>query len=803
MKFTFTWLREHLWTEASLDEILFALTDLGLEVESVANPAERLAAFTVGEVLEAAKHPDADKLRVCRVLTEDGEKQIICGAPNARAGIKVVVAKPGDYIPGIDTTIKVGKIRGIESFGMMLSEREMELSDAHDGIVELPEDARVGARYIDIRPSDPVIEIAITPNRPDALGVAGIARDLAARGLGHVITPAIEPLAGAEPSPLAIYLAPDVVTEACPFFVGRLIRGVRNGPSPKWLQDRLRAIGLRPISSLVDITNFITYDRNRPLHVFDADKVHGPLTVRLAKPGESIKALDEKIYIFDGSETVIADPTGVESIGGVMGGERTGCTEETVNVIVEAACFDPIRTARTGRRLKINSDARYRFERGIDPAFTVQGMELATRMILDLCGGTPAELTTAGAVPETSRSYPLDPARVVSLVGMEIARETQVATLEALGFAPQEAGEGGLSVAVPSWRPDILGEADLVEEVARVASLSRLEGKPMRRRPGVTRPTLTPMQRREAQARHAIAELGYNECVTYSFIDHGAASLFGGGGDTVRLENPISSEMSHLRPDLLPGLLQAAARNQARGFLDLAMFELGYVFSGGEPGEQHLVAAGLRVGQTGGPRDPFGARRPADIYDAKADLESVLSAVGGPTTVAVRRGAPEWWHPGRSGMLSLGPKVVLGVFGELHPKVLGALDVKGPAVAFCVHLEAIPFARSRGGSRQALKLSDLQGVERDFAFVLDEGVEAEALLKAARSADKTLVTEVSVFDVFAGEKAAAQMGAGKKSLAIAVRLQPTEATLTVREIEAVSAKIVSAIQKATGGTLRQ
>ncbi|WP_424932463.1 phenylalanine--tRNA ligase subunit beta [Amaricoccus macauensis] len=802
MKFTLSWLKEHLETEASLEDITFALTDLGLEVEGVSNPAERLAAFTVGEVLEAEKHPDADKLRVCRVATAEGEQQIICGAPNARAGIKVVVAKPGDYIPGIDTTIKVGKIRGIESFGMMLSEREMELSDAHDGIVELAADAPVGARYIDIRPFDPVIEIAITPNRPDALGVSGIARDLAARGIGRVITPEIEPVPGEEPSPLAIYLAPDVATEACPLFCGRLIKGVKNGPSPQWLQDRLRAIGLRPISALVDITNFITFDRARPLHVFDADKIHGPLTVRLAKPGEKLKALDVKTYTFDGSETVIADTSGVESIGGIMGGERTGCTEETVNVIIEAAWFDPVRTAHTGRRLKINSDARYRFDRGVDPAFTQSGVEMATRMVMELCGGTPMDITVAGEVPDTRRSYPLDPVRVVSLVGMDIPRETQIASLEALGFGPRETEGGKLEVDVPSWRPDVMGEADLVEEVARVASLTKLEGKPMTRPAGVASATLTPMQKREWQARHAIAAQGMNECVTYAFIDQEAARLYGGGGDNMRLENPISSEMSHLRPALLPGLLRAAARNQARGSSDLALFEVGHVFSGGEPGEQQLVASGIRVGHTG-PRDPFGARRPVDLYDAKGDLEAVFTAIGAPTTAPVRRASREWWHPGRSGIVSLGPKVKLGAFGEIHPRVLETLGVKGPAVGFTVYLEAVPQARSKGTTRQALALSDLQSVERDFAFVLDESVEAEKVLKAARGADKALIADVSVFDVFSGEKAAAQMGAGKKSMAIAVRLQPRDATLTDKDIEAVSGKIVAAVEKSTGGTLRQ
>jgi phenylalanyl-tRNA synthetase beta chain len=800
MKFTLAWLKEHLETSATLEEITFALTDLGLEVESVSNPAERLAAFTVGEVLEANPHPDADKLRVCRVLTTDGEKQIVCGAPNARAGIKVVVSKPGDYIPGIDTTIKVGRIRGVESHGMMLSEREMELSDEHTGIVELPADAPVGARYIDVVPFDPVIDIAITPNRPDALSVAGVARDLAARGLGRLITPEVEPVPGAFPCPVGVYLAPDVAGEACPLFVGRMIRGVRNGPSPKWLQDRLRAIGLRPISALVDLTNFITYDRGRPLHVFDAKKLNGPLTVRLARPGETIHTLDDRDYVLDGSETVIADATGPEAIGGIKGGMRTSSTAETTDVFIESAWFDPLRTARTGRRLRVTSDARYRFERGVDPAFTPKGVELAARMILELCGGEPSEVTVAGAIPDTSRSYRFDPARIASLVGMELAEAEQERILLALGFTldgPPEARRAH----PPSWRPDVQGEADLVEEIARVASLTRLRGKPLPRPAGVSRPILTPMQRRESQARRQIAALGFNECLTYSFIDRTAAELFGGGGEAVRIENPISSEMSHLRPDLLPGLLRAAARNQARGFPDLALFEIGPAFAGGEPGEQALLATGLRVGATA-PRNPYGTRRPVDLWDARADAEAALAAIGAPASLMLMRAAPAWFHPGRSGVLSLGPKNPLAAFGELHPRILQALDVRGPAVAFTLRLEALPFPKARAATRPPLVFSDLQPVERDFAFVLDEGVAAEAVLKAARAADKALIDEVSVFDVFAGPQAEAQMGPGRKSVAISVRLQPVAATLTEAEIEEVSRKLVASVTKATGGTLR-
>jgi len=801
MKFTLSWLKDHLDTTASVDEIAEALTDLGLEVEEVSNPAARLAPFTLAKVLHAEQHPDADRLRVCRVLTDEGERQIVCGAPNARAGITVVLCKPGDYVPGIDVTLGVGKIRGVESHGMMASERELELSDEHNGIIELPS-GEVGERFVDWlaahRPGavDPMFHIKITPNRPDALGVRGVARDLAARGLGRLKPLDVQPVPGAFACPVTVTLAEDVRGKACPHFVGRLIRGVRNGPSPAWLQARLKAIGLRPISAPVDITNLFTYDLNRPLHVFDAGKVQGGLTVRQAREGESLLALDGKTYALRPGMTVIADANGPEALGGIMGGEHSGVTEATTEVFVEAAYFDPITTAATGRALRIHSDARYRFERGIDPAFTRDGMELATRMILDLCGGEPSEIVEAGAPVDTTREYRFDPRRVVSLVGMDIPEGTQRATLEALGFTLR-----GDMAQPPSWRPDVLGEADLVEEVARIASLTRLEGKPLPRpRPGVPKPVLTPMQVREGAARRTLAALGYNECVTYSFIDKAAAELFGGGAEATRLDNPISSEMTHMRPDLLPGLLRAAARNQARGFLDLALFEVGPVFAGGEPGEQALHATAILVGASAA-RDPFGSRRPVDAFDAKADAEAVLAAIGAPSRVQIGRKAEGWWHPGRVGVIQLGPNA-LATFGELHPKVLRALDVKGPAVALTIRLAAVPFPKVRTPTRPALSVSDLQAVERDFAFVVDARVEALTLVNAAQGADKALIDSVRVFDQFAGPAAEAQMGAGKKSLAITVRLQPRDKTLTEAEIEAVAAKIVEKVTKATGGTLR-
>ena len=802
MKFTISWLREHLETEASVDGITEALTDLGLEVEAVENPTDALQDFTLGLVKSCVKHPDADRLTVCQVETDRGLKQIICGAPNARAGITVVIAHAGMYIPGIETTIKVGKIRGVESFGMMCSEREMQMSDEHEGIIELAS-GQVGDSFVDWLAAheparvDVVIEIAITPNRPDALGVRGIARDLAARGQGVLKAAKVAEVASAFASPINVTIDEDTRVDGCEVFMGRLVRGVKNRPSPQWLQDRLRAIGLRPISALVDITNFFTFDRNRPLHVFDADKVVGDLRVHRAGGGEVMLGLDEKEHVLSAGMVVISDDEGVASIAGIMGGLRTGCTAGTVNVFVEAAVWEVRQVARTGRALKIISDARYRNERGIDPAFNAPAMELAAEMIIELCGGKASGVVVAGAVPDVARAYRLDSGRVQSLVGMSIPADVQRATLTALGFELD-----GDMAAVPSWRPDVQGEADLVEEIARVASLGKLEARPMARIDvGVPKPILSRAQRRESVARRTVAALGYHECVTYSFIDAASAVLFGGGADAVKLENPISSEMSHMRPDLLPGLLQAAARNQARGFAEMALFEVGPVFHGGEPEDHQLQVAGLLVGHSS-VRDPHGSRRVADIYDAKADAEAVLSAIGAPAKAMIQRNAPGWWHPGRSGQISLGPKTMLAVFGEVHPRVLAALNVKGPAMAFTIWPERVPFAKAKTVARPALALNDLQAVERDFAFVVDARVEAMALVNAAAGADKVLIERVAVFDEFRGARAEAQMGAGKKSLAISVRLQPVEKTLTDKDIEAVSAKIIAGVSKATGGVLR-
>ena len=796
MKFTLSWLRRHFDTDAPLDAIVEALTDLGLEVEGVEDRAARLRDFRLGRVVSAEKHPDADRLRVCQVETGEGRRQIVCGAPNAREGITVVVASPGTWVPGIDTTIGVGTIRGVESAGMMASERELELSDEHDGIIELPSGG-VGERFVDWLAAydpakvDPVIDVAVTPNRPDALGVRGIARDLAARGLG-TLRP-LDPVAveGAFDCPVGVGIDPDAA-DGCPVFCLRLIRGVRNGPSPAWLQDQLRAIGLRPISFLVDVTNWFTHDLNRPLHVFDAGAVRGDLRVHRASGGEEIVALDERTYAIPAGAMVISDGAGTLSIAGIMGGAASGVTAETVDVLVESAWWDPVQIATAGRALRIHSDARYRFERGVDPASAPEGLDRATAMILAHAGGAPSRMVVAGAVPDTDRAYRLDPGRVERLVGMAIPEATQRATLEALGFRLD-----GDRAHPPSWRPDVRGEADLVEEVARIASLTRLEGRPMTRAPGVLRPVLTTAQRRERTARRAIAARGYDECVTYSFVDRDAAALFGGGTDATRIENPISADLSHLRPALLPGLLRAAARNQARGMADLALFELGAAFTGGEPGEQRVEAAGLLTGHTG-PRSVHGDRRPVDAFDARADAEAALAAIGAPASAQIMRGASPWFHPGRSGTIRLGPRTLLAEFGEIHPRVLRALDVKGPAAGFALWPAQVPEPRAQGTARPPLVLSDLQAVERDFAFVVGAGVEAQALVQAARGADKALIAEVRVFDAFQG----GALGAGAKSLALTVRLQPTEATLTEAEIAEVSAKVVEKVEKATGGTLR-
>ncbi len=803
MKFTLAWLKEHLETAASLAEIVDAMIAAGLEVEHVDDPAERLKAFTIGEVLEAEKHPEADKLRVCKVATKDGVLQIVCGAPNARQGLKVAYAPVGAYVPGIDVTLTKAKIRGVESHGMMCSARELELGDDHEGIIEAPNSAKIGESVAAaLGADDPIIEFEVTPNRPDTNGVNGVARDLAAAGLGRLITKAPAPVKGEFPCPQAIRLDfPKGAEDACPMFAGRLVRGVRNGPSPKWLADRLRAIGLRPISALVDVTNLLTYDRARPLHVYDADKLKGDICARLGRKGESFRALDNKNYEVDETMTVIADDSGALGLGGIIGGETTGCTDETVNVFIEAAYFDPLRTARTGRKCAIHSDARHRFERGVDPAFVAPGLEMATRIILDICGGTPSDILVAGARPDASRTVAFPSSEVKRLTGIDVDPQRSEAILTALGFKVSRADPW--LVDVPSWRPDIEGKADLVEEIARVVGFAALPAETLTARAAVETPKLTPAQTRRSAARRALAARGLLEAVTWSFTDERLAALFCDGPNWLAaqgliLANPISSDLGAMRPSMLPNLVAALQRNADRGRDDLALFEVAPTYASDRPEGQQTVAGGARISNP--KRHWSKSERAADVFTVKADAIAAIEAAGAKIDqLQTSADAPPWYHPGRSGVLRLGPKLALGAFGEVHPRVLKAMGVDGPVFAFEAFLDAIPAAKPRATkTKPALEALELLPVRRDFAFVVDETLPADALLKAVRGAEKKLVAEVSLFDVYQGKG----VPDGKKSMAVEVTLQPREKTLTDEEIDAVSKAIVAAVLKATRGSLR-
>lgn len=803
MKFTLSWLKDHLDTAASLDEVVEALTMVGLEVEEVSDPSAPLKPFVVAKIVTADKHPNADKLKLLSVDAGKGPVQVVCGAPNARAGLKGVFALPGVVIPATGDVLEVGTIRGVESRGMMCSERELGLSDEHNGIIELPEDAPIGVSFADYRGgADPVIDISITPNRPDCLGVRGIARDLAARGLGTLKPDPLAPVPGAFASPVPIALTFDGDDTPCPVFAGRVVRGLKNGPSPKWLQDRLKAIGLRPISALVDITNYLTFDRGRPLHVYDADKLTGTIRARLGKTGESLLALDGKTYAVDESMCVIADDAAVLGLGGVMGGETTGSTEATTSVFIESAFFDAGRTARTGRRLGLNSDARFRFERGVDPGFVVAGLELATRMVLDLCGGEASEIVVAGKEPLQNKVIDFPLAEVKRLSGLNLPAETIAGTLEKLGFKVTGSGDTR-SVAVPSWRPDVHGKADLVEEVVRIVGLDQVKATALPRIASVSQKVLTPLQIRTRRAKRTLAARGLVEAVTWSFLAKPVAVLFGGGAPELELANPISADMSDMRPSLIPGLVAAVKRNADRGVADLALFEVGQIFAGDRPQDQSIAATAVREGSAGlagSGRHWAGSAPAVTAFDAKADALALLDALGVDTSrVQIVRSAPSWFHPGRSGSIQLGPQTVLAHFGELHPAVVEALDAEGPIVAAEVILDRIPVAKAKAGrSKPALALSAFMPVSRDFAFVVDDGIEVAKIIKAVQGADKKLIGGVDVFDIYKGEHVAA----GQKSVAIAVTLTPSDRTLTDEDIEKVSKAIVAAVQKATGAALR-
>ena len=800
MKFTLAWLKEHLDTNADLNTIVDRLTVIGLEVELVKDRAKGLEPFIVGQVLNANQHPDADRLRVCSVDTGDREFQVVCGAPNAKAGMKGVFAPVGSYIPGTGITLKRTEIRGVESCGMLLSEREMGISDEHEGIVDLPEGSPIGALAIQVMGlDDPIIEIAITPNRGDCLGIRGIARDLAAAGLGTIKPLEAIPIPGGFDSPIGVVLDfPDEKKDACPYFIGRYLRGVKNGPSPAWVQDKLVAVGLRPISALVDITNLMTIEFGRPLHVFDAAKVKGNVRPRMARAGESLLALDGKMYAMDEEMCVIGDDVNAEALGGIMGGESSGCTEETTDVFIECAYFDPMRTAMTGRKLNLQSDARFRFERGVDPEFMEPAMEIATQHVLDLCGGEASNLVVAGAVPDWKRKITLRLDRVRSLGGVELSADEISSILGALGFVHAKT-ENNFDITPPSWRPDIVGEACLVEEVIRMYGYDKIPAVPMALEGAMPNAARTLDQTRRFDGRRILASRGMTEAVTYSFLAEKDAMLFGSIPNSIKLTNPISSDLSVMRSSILPNLINAAVRNAARGILDTAIFEVGPQFAGDQPADQTTAASGIRTGNNM-VRHWLGNSRVVDAFDSKADVTAVLNELGIATDrLQVSPQAPSYFHPGRSGSFQQGPKNTLAHFGEVHPRVLKAMGIPGPVAAFEIFLDNVTKPkRKKDTARPHLSLSAFQRVSRDFAFVINEDVTAEMITSAANKVDKELITETDVFDVFAG----GNLEEGKKSMALSITLQPMDRTLTDAEIEEVAKKVVASVTKATGAALR-
>ncbi|WP_242097444.1 phenylalanine--tRNA ligase subunit beta [Sphingomonas sp. CROZ-RG-20F-R02-07] len=807
MKFTLGWLKAHLETDADLATLVEALTRVGLEVEGVENPGEKLAAFTVARVLSAERHPQADKLQVLSVDAGNGPLQVVCGAPNARAGLVGVFGAPGAYVPGLDVTLKVASIRGVESNGMMCSTRELELGDDHDGIIELPADAPVGTPYPDYAGlTDPVIDVSITPNRQDCMGVRGIARDLAAAGLGTLKPLSLPPVDGDGP-------APDLRTDdpaGCPAFFGQSVAGVTNGESPEWMRRRLIAIGQKPISALVDITNYVMIDLGRPLHVYDRAKLSGGLVARKARPGEQVQALNGRTYTLTPAMTVIADGVQVHDIGGIMGGAHSGVSHDTTDVLIECAYFDPDHIARTGQALTLTSDARSRFERGVDPAFLDTGLSIATRLVLEICGGTPSAITRSGEAPVAPRTIIYDPRLCADLGGLYVAPERQARILLSLGFtvgAIRSADafsdalfatiEGAWPVNVPSWRRDVDGPADLVEEVIRIEGIAKVASVPLPRTPGVARPTATPEQRVERRVRRAAAARGLNEAVTWSFVSDAEAAPFGGG--TWRLANPISEELRVMRPSLLPGLLAAAARNARRGTTSLRLFEIGrrYLADAERP-TLGVVLAGERRAR--GWRE---GKATFDAYDAKAEAIALLAAAGAPVdnlqvVGPEAAGADSAWHPGQSGTLRLGPKTVLAAFGMLHPRVLKAFDLDGAVAAVELYLDALPAKRggkdgAGGFMRPAYAPPALQPVRRDFAFLVPEGLAADALVRAVKGADKAAIVAARVFDRFARD--------GETSLGIEIVLQPGDKSFTEAELKAVADKVVAAAAK-LGASLR-
>jgi len=806
MKFTLSWLREHLDTSASAQAVVEAMTMAGLEVEHVDDPAAKLAAFSVAKVVEAVQHPNADRLRVCQADTKDGRKEIVCGAPNARAGLVTIYAPIGAYVPGSGVTLEARPVRGVVSNGMLCSAKELEVADESDGILELEGDHPIGQSAAEALGLEAVIDFEVTPNRPDWLGVRGIARDLAAAGLG-TLKPEEDPaVKGSFPCPVEIRVDGD----ACPVFAGRVIRGVRNGPSPAWLQQRLASVGLRPINALVDVTNLISYDRARPLHVYDRAHMVGDVVVARLGRGpaeptageapspaphrdEQLIALDGKTYDITPDMCVIADAGGERPVGlgGVMGGVSTGCSEATTEVFVESAWFDPIRTAQTGRTTGIVSDAQYRFARGVDPQGVVPGLELATRLILEICGGEASEVFVAGQAPAPPGPIAFDRSYVKKLSGLDVSHQRIDRILADLGFALD-----GARVTPPSWRRDVEGKADLVEEVARIEGYGALPADPL---PVIARPAggvLTVRQTRIRNARRAMASLGYSEAVTWSFLKRTTAAMFGGGEAALVLANPIAADLECMRPSVLPNLVEAAARNARKGFPDAALFEVGPIYRGDQPGDQVAVVSAILAPHPARHWERGGGE---PLFALKADLLALLEALGAPALQLVQTGGSDWWRPGRAARLQLGPKTVIAEFGELHPRVLKALDAEGPMLGFEVVVDAIPEPKKKAvKTKPALSLSPLMPLSRDFAFLVEDGAAAGDLVRAVAGADKQLIDEVRVFDVYRGPG----VPEGSKSVAVEVVLQPRDKTLTDAEIEALSGRIVAAAEKAVGAKLR-
>jgi phenylalanyl-tRNA synthetase beta chain len=806
MKFTLSWLKDHLETDASVEQVVDAMTMAGLEVEHVDNPAAKLAAFSVAKIVEAVQHPNADRLRVCQVDTRDGRKEIVCGASNARAGLTTIYAPIGAYVPGSGVTLEARPVRGVVSNGMLCSAAELETASEAEGIMELADTLAVGVSAAEALGLEAVIDFEVTPNRSDWLGVAGIARDLAAAGVGTLKDLSVESVVGKFPCPIEIRVDGD----ACPVFAGRLIRGVKNGPSPAWLQQKLLSIGLRPISALVDVTNLLSYDRGRPLHVYDAGKLVGQvIEARLGKgpaepsPGEApsphahrdeqLIALDGKTYDIAPEMCVIADADGNRPIGlgGVMGGESTACSETTTDVFVESAWFDPIRTAQTGRVTGITSDAQYRFARGVDPQFVVPGLELATALILELCGGEPSEVRVAGEAPASPGPIEFDRTYVKKLSGLTVDRARIDKILADLGFKLE-----GDTVTPPSWRRDVEGKADLVEEVARIEGYGALPAEPLPELPRPIGGALTVRQTRMRNARRALAARGYAEAITWSFMRTPWAKLFGGGDEKLRLANPIASELDCMRPSALPNLIEAAARNARKGFADAALFEVGPNFRGDEPQDPWAAVTALLA-----PRPPrrWNGEKADPLFGLKADLTALLDEMGAPTLQVVQGQNSPWWHPGRSARLQLGPKTIVAEFGELHPRILKELDADGPMLAFEVNLDAIPEPKRKATkTKPALELSPLMPLSRDFAFLVSAETPAGEVVRPILGADKALIADARVFDVYQGQG----VPEGMKSVAVEVTVQPREKTLTDPEIEALSARLVAAAEKAVGAKLR-